>query len=367
MAKKIFFNKEYLLELLKLNFQFKVIKDDNFGSVIELDERTAYRFCLTTNSYYLVDKYGLRLFGRFRTFNHRNYSLNQGLFLIETNEGEITNNNLPAQLYSSYPFIYEGKKKIIFIDGNDTPSIITDTFKKLVANDKNPQEYILNIVHKDGSQWEHYFEFMASEIFIKKGYFTDIQLPWSYHGRPDFGVYTHQIIEILQSVNLIENGALILELSALRLFNRKKTFEKSKFSDSKLDYEFIVGEVKTTQKKSQIIEYLKSGLCFKAYEFMPNKKEKEGYCGLIKINSENKIIIDSSPVNPYFDKDKSNKDLEWFENYIKIHLLGNLSLEELRKLMKKTINQSKLTFQNIINLVQKINFKQIIEVIENGL
>ena len=134
-----------------------------------------------------------------------------------------------------------------------------------------------------------------------------------------------------------------------------------------MDYEFIVGEVKTTQKKSQIIEYLKSGLCFKAYEFMPNKKEKEDYCGLIKINSENKIIVDSSPLNPYFDKDKSNKDLEWFENCIKLHLLGNLSLEELRKLMKKIINQSKLTFQNIINLVQKINFKQMIEVIENGL
>ena len=367
MAKKIFFDKEYLLELLKLNFQYKVIKDDIFESIIELDERTAYRFCLTTNSYYLVDKYGLRLFGRFRTFNHRNYSLNQGLFLIETNGGEITNNNLPAQLYSSYPFIYEGKKKIIFIDGNDTPNIITDTFKKLVANNKNPKEYILNVVHKDGSQWEHYFEFMASEIFIKKGYFTDIQLPWSYHGKPDFGIYNHKLIGILKSVNLIENGALILELSALRLFNKKKNFEKGKSSASKTDYEFIVGEVKTTQKKSQILEYLKTGLCFKAYEFMPNKKEKESYCGLIKIDSENRIIVDSSPVNPYFDKDKSNKDLEWFEDYIKIHLLGNLSLEELRKLMKKSLNQSKLTFQNIIKLVQALDFNEIIEVIENGI
>ena len=33
MAKKIFFNKEYLLELLKLNFQYKVIKDDIFDSI----------------------------------------------------------------------------------------------------------------------------------------------------------------------------------------------------------------------------------------------------------------------------------------------------------------------------------------------
>ena len=132
MVKKTIFNKEYLIELLKLNFQYREIKDEVFGTVLELDARTAYRFCLTTNSYYLIDNYGLRLFGRFRTFNHRNYSLNQGLFLIETNNGEITNNNLPAQLYSNYPFIYDGKKKIIFIDGNDTPNIIADTFKKIM-------------------------------------------------------------------------------------------------------------------------------------------------------------------------------------------------------------------------------------------
>lgn len=367
MAKQSIFNKEYLIELLKLNFQYKEIKDELFGNVLEIDARTAYRFCLTTNSYYLVDKYGLRLFGRFRTFNHRNYSLNQGLFLIETNNGEITNNNLPAQLCLNYPYIYTGNKKIIFIDGNDTPNIIETIFKKIQSNKKNPEEYILNMVHKDGSQWEHYFEFMASELFILKGYFTDIQLPWSYHGRPDFGIYKHQLIEILKSVNLIENGALILELSALRLFNKTKGMKNIKIRNFKLDYEFSLGEVKTTQKKSQILEYLKTGLCFKAYEFMPNKKEKENHCGLIKINSENKIVIDDSPQNPYFDKEKSDKDLEWFEDYIKIHLLGNLTLEEIKELMNKIINKQKLTFQNIITLVQKIEFKEIIEVINNGI
>ena len=104
------------MSILKLNFNYKLVRDDVFEEVLELDERTAYRFCLTTNSYYLVDDYGLRLFGRFRTFNHRNYSLNQGLFLIETKKGEIVNNNLPEYLYQKYPFIYEGVKKIIFID-----------------------------------------------------------------------------------------------------------------------------------------------------------------------------------------------------------------------------------------------------------
>lgn len=366
MVKKNIFDKKYLLEILKLNFQYKLIEDEIFSEVLELNERTAYRFCLTTNSYYLVDIYGLRLFGRFGTFNHRNFSLNQGLFLIETNDGEITNNNLPERLYSKYPYIYKGKKKVIFVDENDTPNIISETYNKLLQNNRNHHEYILNIVHKDGSQWEHYFEFMVSEIFIMKGYFTDIQLPWSYHGRPDFGIYNHRLIEILKSVNLIEKGALILELSALRLFN-KKNIEMGRLSSSNSDYEFIVGEVKTTQKKSQILEYIKTGLCFKAYEFIPNKKEKESYCGLIKIDSQNKIVVDLSPINPYFDQNKAKKDLEWFEKYIKIHLLGNLSLDEIRKLMKKSLNQPKLTFQNMIDLVQSIDFDEIVEVIKNGI
>ncbi len=80
MNKNILLNKNYLTELLKLNFGYKEVRDVLFGTVSEIDEKIAYRFCLTTNSYYLVDKYGLRLFGRFRTFNHRNYSLNQVLF-----------------------------------------------------------------------------------------------------------------------------------------------------------------------------------------------------------------------------------------------------------------------------------------------
>lgn len=361
------FNKEYLMELLKLNLNFAIVKDDIFGDVIQIDERTAYRFCLTTNSYYLVDKYGLRLFGRFRTFNHRNYSLNQGLFLIETKNGEIVNNNLPQTLYSKFPYIYEGTKKIIFIESQDTSKVIEDTFNKIIKSEKNPKDYILNLVHKDGSQWEHYFEFLVSEIFIRKGFLTDIQLPWSYHGTPDFGIYKHKLVDILKSVNLIENGALILELSALRLFNKDKK-EKVPINFSNLpEYEFRVGEVKTKQKKSQIIEYLKTGLCFKAYEFMPKKTNGEQYCGLIKIDNKNKIVVEDGPINPYFEPEKMKEDLKWFENYVKVHLLGNLSLDELKDLFNKELNKPRLTFSNLIELVQKINFKKLIEVINNGI
>lgn len=364
------FDKNHLIKLLEINLNFNVVKDELFGKVIKLAEQDAYRFCLTTNSYYLVDKYGLRLFGRFRTFNHRNYSLNQGLFLIETKNEEIVNNNLPQTLFLKYPFIFEGAKKIVFIESKNTSTVIEDTYNKIIAAGKNPKEYILNIVNTSGAQWEHYFEFMASEIFIRKGFFTDIQLPWSYHGTPDFGVYKHKLIDILKSVNLIENGALVLELSALRLFNKgdnRKSKKIPRCISELSEYEFRVGEVKTTQKKSQILEYIKTGLCFKAYEFMPKKDNHESYCGLIKITSEDKIVIDDGPVNPYFKPKKMKEDLEWFESYIKIHLLGNLSLEELKLLFEKELGESKLTFLHLIKLVKKITFKNLLEVVNNGI
>jgi hypothetical protein len=359
------FNKENLIKILKLNFGYKIIDDDIFGEVIELDARIAYRFCLTTNTYYLVDKYGLRLFGRFRTFNHRNFSLNPGLFLMDPETEELSDENLPRQIFDKFPFVYEGKKKLIFIESHNTPKVIEETYKDIILSGKNPDDYILNLVHKDGSQWEHYFEFMASELFIKKGYLTDIQLPWSYHGTPDFGIFKHSITEKLKSVNLIENGALILELSSLRIFN-KKTKSTSNLSNNEENYKFIVGEVKTKQTKSQILEYLKTGLCFKGYEFIPNKKKKEQFCGLIKIQ-DNKIIIEESPESEFLDSEKVKVDFIWFNQYIKIHLLGNLELSEIKKLLSKYIESDKMSFSNLIKLLDVIKINDLIEVINNGI
>jgi len=344
------FTKNTLIEILKKNFNYKIVNDEIFGKTLELNARVAYRFCLTTNTYYLVDEYGLRLFGRFRTFNHRDYSLNPGLFLLDSKIGEINDKNLPIKLFDKHPFIFNGTKRLIF-----------------VKNGKNPEDYIINLIHEDGSQWEHYFEFIASELFIKNGYLTDIQLPWNYHGKPDFGTYKHKLTNVLKSINLIENGALILELSALRIFNKNNKQNKSMQNNEKDDYKFIVGEVKSKQSKSRILDYLKTGICFKGYEFIPSKKTKESFCGLIKIDQNNKIIIEDSPINKSLDHAKVKKDLEWFDSYLKIHLLGNLELSEIRKLCFKEIHSKKLTFSNLIKLIKKLKISKIIEIIKYGI
>jgi len=212
------FNKDTLMEILKTNFQYKVLEDDIFGKVVELEARTAYRFCLTTNTYYPIDKYGLRLFGRFGTFNHRNYSLNPGLFSLDTKNNNFSDRNFPIKLGDSHPGLFEGNKRLLFVESHNTSKVIEETYNKIVKYDKKPTDYLINLVHKNGSQWEHYFEYIASEIFIRKGYLTDVQIPWSYHGRPDFGVYKHDILSLFRNMGFVKNGALILELSAIRIF-----------------------------------------------------------------------------------------------------------------------------------------------------
>jgi len=357
------FTKDSLMRALNKNFKFDISKDSIFGNVITVDAKTAYRFCLTTNSNYLIDRYGLNLFGKFKTFNHRNYSLNQGLFLIDHKTGTISDKNLPAKLYEMYPFIFKGDKKIIFIDGKNPSEIISSTFKKITKNNGNNEEYIVNVVHKQGSQWEHYFEFMASEFFIRKKYLTDLQLPWDYHGRPDFGIYKHPILKQLKSLGLIKNGALILELSSLKTFNSKYSPTSEK-TDS---YKSFVGEVKTKQNKSQILDYLKKGISNAGYEFIPNKQKSEIFSGLVNIDEDDKIQIQEAPQNEFLDKNKMKKDCEWFNNYLKLHLLGNLALFEIEELMEKIIKSNKLTFFNLIKLIKIIELSEILEVIENGL
>jgi len=359
-----YFTKDNLIDILKKNFGYRTITDEIFGKALKMDIVTSYRFCLTTNSYYPIDKYGLRLFGRFRTFNHRNLSLNPGLFMLNAKTREISDQNLLFNLFEKYPFIFKGDKSVIFVESKNTSKVISEAYKKITEGGKNPNDYIINLIHKNGSQWEHYFEFMASEIFIQKGYLTDVQLPWSYHGTPDFGAYKHELVNLLSSMSLIKNGALILELSALRFLKKlNKPNNLKGDNDKKEHYEFIVGEVKSRQSTSQIKTYLKVGLCSRGYEFIPNKRKMESFCGLININYNNKIDLKVSPQNIYLDPYKIKKDLEWFNCYIKIHLLGNLTISEIEDLMLKHRLLNSRRFSNLIKLVQKIKLSELLGLI----
>jgi len=360
--KSNFFSKDNLLEIFDKNTDLEIIEDSIFGKVMKSDARTAYRFCLATNSYYVVDRYGLRLFGRIRSFNHRNNSLNQGLFITKTNGDKIIEHNLVHDLNEQYPFIYKGDKKIVFIESRNISEKLEETYKTLLKNKLNPEEYILNLVDTKGSQWEHYFEFLASEMFIKKGYLTDIQIPWSYHGTPDFAAYHHKIIGLLKKKGFINYGALIIELSSLRFFSKKRNLHSNIHEEEK--YSLIIGEVKSKQNKSQILEYLETGLPFKGYEFIPNKENREKYSGLIKIDNSNMLKIEEAPKNPFYNAKLSEEDLKWFEKYLKIILFGNLTKDELSSFLERKLKKDKkLTFINLIKLADNIKFEEILNIL----
>lgn len=365
MIGETFHSKKNLIDILVKNFNFQVIADEIFGESLLVDANEAYRFVLTTNSYYLLDRYGIRLFGRFRTFNHRDSSLIPGLFLINKSNQIINGRNLPANMVKKYPFIFRGNKKIIFIESHNTSEVISNCYKKIKDSGYNPEDYIVNLIHRNAAQWEHYFEYLTCEYFRRKGYLTDIQLPWNYHGRPDIGIYKHDIIEKLSSYNIIEGGLFFSELSTLRYFNRKNMYDyESMLND--FEYEFIVGEVKSKQKNSQIEKYLKTGICHKGFEVIPKKIKPDKNCGLLKIDDDNLIYYIDSPPNPYLDKGKVSKDKIWIDKYLKINLLGNFSVLELQKITKKYTNSNTLDFKDLLNLVEKIKINDILEELING-
>ena len=353
------FSRKTIVSIFDANFQDKFFYDKDLNlDVLELTAKEAYRFMLTTNSHYLIDEYGLSLFGRFRTFNHRNYNLTSGLFNYYNKR--FSDENLPLKLREKYPFIFQGNKKIIFIEVSKSNNVIKETYEKLVSLNKNPRNYIINLVYKNGSNWEHYFEYFAIRYFLNKGFFTDIQLPWSYHGCPDFGLYKHN----LQGYS--SNPFFIIELSSIKAFN-----EESKLNiNSRLneDYEFVVGEVKTKQLRSQINEYLETGIPNSGVEFIQNKKNRNKNSGLISINKEFKIVLSDFINNKFFDKNISKKDEKWLKDYIKINLLGNLTFEEILFLYKlKFKNEAELTLGNITKLVKVLTIEDIIKIIKDGI
>ena len=196
---------------------------------------------------------------------------------------------------------------------------------------------------------------LISEYFINKGYIVDTQIPWTYHGRPDFGLYKHRLSNILNKYHF-NNGISIAELSALRFFNKKKLKEKR---SCPIKYKFIVGEVKTSQHKSQILNYLKNGIANAGFEFIPTKKNVEKYSGLINLDSNNKINIKNNIENIFFDIEKQKNDIIWFNKYLKINLLGNFSNQELLSFVSKYLKKDSLTLKSLIELSEVISFNDI--------
>tara|TARA_B100000902_G_scaffold8895_1_gene11158 strand:+ start:1444 stop:2517 length:1074 start_codon:yes stop_codon:yes gene_type:complete len=353
------YSKEYLEKLLINNVQCDYVFDSFFGEIIEFTPRVAYRFLLCTNSIYMSGNLATPLFGQLQTFKHRKENLAGGLFVLKDDEKII--NTLPSIWNKNYPTLFTRKKKLLLIDPGKTSDteILHSVYQKIISNHLDPLDYILAFVKKSSSGWEHYFEFLISEKYIQQGYFTDVQIPFSTQEIPDFGIYKHEYIKEIKKNNWINSGALILELSALRYFRKNQDV----VLNDDYDYQFIVGEVKTNSKSSQIENYLTSGISHQGMEFIHHKKNHEKHSNLAFVNSNFEIEIKGSLQNPYINREKIKIDKQWFESYLKLHLLGNLNINELRTLFVSKLNSSDLTVPNLLLLSKLIDINELLKII----
>ena len=106
-------------------------------------------------------------------------------------------------------------------------------------------------------------------------------------------------------------------------------------------------------------KYLDAGFTNLVYEFIPEgKKANEPLCLISFKNSKIRFI---KPVIDNLTYRESDKD--WFNVYLKLHLLSNLKIEELALLAKT----NKITKKALLSLSKKLSFRDIFEGINNGI
>ena len=119
-------------------------------------------------------------------------------------------------------------------------------------------------------------------------------------------------------------------------------------------------------KKSQINKFKNLGVANSGYELLASSTSNN--------NKENGLIIFEKNVPKIFkgnnyslNKEASVNDKKWFNTYLKVHLIANLKLSEINSLLLKKTSHKKLMSDALINLLEKLTFKEILEKINNGL
>ena len=350
-------SKKKLIALLSNIPGIKLEYNKDFGDVLQMSARQAYRYALCTQSSYVTDEYNQQYIKKIlATFNHRKPNLENGLFQINNKTcliEEIEINNFLTKNKN----IFKGHKNVILIEGKMDPEILSKTYFLLKDKYENLSNFIISFVDPSGSEWEQYYEYIISEHFINEGMITDTQIPWEYRGTPDASINDHPITKTLK-------GFLITELSAIKYFLKSK-INLDKITDNQYNNLEII-EVKTKQKNSQINKFKNLGVANSGYELLASSTNNN--------NKENGLIILEKNVPKIFkgnnyllNKKNSVNDKKWFNTYLKVNLIANLKLSEINSLLLNKTSHKKLMPDALINLLEKLTFKEILEKINNGL
>lgn len=347
------FSSKTLSKILEVNFNYKRVHDDVFKEVLEVNPIEAFRYSAITNSPYLLNEYGYSPFGKLVTFNHRNYSINTGLFDLPARNGEISLLNAPIRLSKEFPNIFKENKKIVLID-TKTSNIENEMFLKLMEVGISPDSYLITKVKLNGSELEHFFEFIACKVFSNLGYYCENQIPWSYHGKPDFAAYRSPAFNKLIEYGLISNGGFLIDLTMIPLI------DKIKSKDFHEKYEIVIGEVKSKSQKSQALDYLKAELPDWVFEIMPDKKVATERIGLLRINKDFRTELIKPKV--LFSSNKLKlEDCKWFENYVKSLLLSNIPESQLIKIIKESSSDNSANSKDLILFIRNTSIDEILK------
>jgi len=335
-------------------------------TIFELEGTEAFEFALCTGAAYLIQKYGYFLVRAIKLFSHRNYQLTSSRFRIDYKTKELLSiKNSPIDFITKNPELILKSKKIILLGFIGVSNLEDNVYESLINKGLNPEDYLLFKIDLNSTEClEGLFEYIVCKYFNKIGYFTENQVPWGYHGRPDIAAYKHPIFNILSEFivpSFIQNLCLLKIIKKIE----SQRFPKIYYSD----YEVLIGEVKTLQHSTQIEKYLGNHQLYPknidwkfadyGYEIVPDKKSpNKDYIGLINFSSDT-LNIFKPQKNPFQNLIEKEGDYKWFENYIKGLLLYNFTLDEL----KSKFDKNKITKDIFIEILKHNSINDILSLL----
>lgn len=360
--------RQSMVDILKKNFNFKEVIDEDYGSAIRMNSRNAFRYSLIEGSPYLTSENGFTCKGRMNVFYHRSslnknyYTYCPGLFGVKRIGATLflDEGSSPYYIKKQYPSIFRGDKTILFYENTRVLSrveIERQIFEKIKSRGDNPASFLLTIVSDSESYKENFLEYIACQYFNNLGYLTECQVPFQNNkGIPDFAAYSTSVIGKLFDNKIIPNGCCIPEIAASGIF---KNNDES--SSGHNEFEIMIGEAKSgpTHAKEQIRKHKKTKLADYIFEMIPYKQKPQKDFGLFTIDCNNIIKFEKGP-KQHVNKTLHESDEKFLENYVKFYIIANLPIE---KIINKYIDRN-IAESDSSQLIRKILSQDLLEIID---
>lgn len=365
MRRNLELSRSEIIEVFRQNFNFPIV-DTILGKAVRMPSRDAFIFCNVTGAGYLdnflmpfTPKGLMKLF-----YNAFNYNFVTGIF------EKTTLKYTPFYISQRWPFVFDSDFKYIvpveFKSEIELQEYLESIFDKL----EKPTDYIIMRVEtsKKGNGLESFMEYITAEYFKKQGFIVENQVPLAHAiGSPDFGGY--DLSNIMAATNShLPYGYHIIELAMLRIDKEGESYSTiESYPDS-----LIVGEAKTStlEMDGQLRKYLNTGIFDWGLEIHPNKPcPTFGDRGMLTLDDHYKVAF-TEPQEQYnipaTESHYSKSEyINWLEDYMKFHLLANLTNDELQAYYHAKTGSNISDQESLVAFVKKLSPKNIINHIDS--